>query len=209
MKNNERSLTEAVSGFQRIGDEVMTEIVRKSLHFLIACVPALASLNLSLTMVILASGTLLYAYAETLRLQGRQVAFISTITMRAARIRDHGQFVLGPITLGLGAMLALLLYPEPASFIAIYALAFGDGFASLVGKIFGRILIPFTGGKTVEGSLACFLVVFIASYRLFGNPTGSLAIAATATLLEALPIKDYDNIILPVGVGFMAMRLFA
>jgi phytol kinase len=209
MKDNERSLMETVTYYQHIGDEVMTEIVRKSLHFLIACVPAFASLNLSLTMIMLASGTLVYAYAEMLRLRGRQVAFITIVTMRAARIRDRGQFVLGPITLGLGAMLALLLYPEPASFIAIYALAFGDGFASLVGKIFGRIRIPLTGGKTVEGSLACFLVVFIASYRLSGDSAGSLLVAATATVLEALPIKDYDNIILPVGVGFMAMRLFA
>jgi dolichol kinase len=36
-------------------------------------------------------------------------------------------------------MLSLLLYPDPAASIAIYALAFGDGLASLVGKLVGRI----------------------------------------------------------------------
>ena len=60
------------------------------------------------------------------------MAVVSGLTVAAARPGDAG-FVLGPATLGLGAMLALLLYPLPASAIAIYALAFGDAAASVVG----------------------------------------------------------------------------
>jgi dolichol kinase len=122
----------------------------------------------------------------------------------AARVRDQGRFVLGPVTLGLGALLALLLYPSPAASIAIYALAFGDGFASLVGKIFGRIRPAFMLGKSVEGSAACFIAVLIAAYSVSRNIGLAVLAAITATIVEALPLEDYDNIAIPITVGFAA-----
>jgi dolichol kinase len=109
---------------------------------------------------------------------------------------------MGPVTLGLGAMLALLLYPSPAASIAIYALAFGDGFASLVGKFFGRLRPAFLCGKSVEGSMACFTAVFIAAYRVSPDYRTAFTAAFTAAAVEALPLEDYDNIALPVTVGF-------
>jgi phytol kinase len=96
--------------------ELQTELLRKSIHFFIAMVPPLATLSLPVTMALLGAGILVYSTAEALRLQGRTVPFISGITRMASRDRDRGRFVLGPVTLGLGAMLALMLYPEPAAF---------------------------------------------------------------------------------------------
>ena len=109
--------------------------------------------------------------------------------------------------IGLGALLALMLYPERAAFIAIYALAFGDGISSIAGKLFGRREIPFTGGKTFAGSLACFMTVFLAACILYGNVPVAFCIALTATVLEALPAKDFDNVLIPVGTGFVAQQL--
>ena len=104
-------------------------------------------------------------------------------------------------------MLALLLYPAQAATIAIYALAFGDSLASLVGKLVGSLSLPFTGGKTLAGSLACFLAVLFMTYRLIGSLKLSLIIALTATLIETLPSGDFDNLLLPVGTGFVASEL--
>jgi len=189
-------------------DEIRSEILRKSIHLLIGTVPVLASWNLNATMALLGSGIILYAYCETLRLQGFQVAFVSKITAMAARRRDSGRFVLGPVTLGLGALAALLLYPAPAASVAIYALAFGDGLSSLVGRFFGTIRIPFTGGKSIEGSLACFVAVLVSAYAVSGRLGPSLAVAGFATAVEAAPLKDYDNLVLPVSVGFLARLVF-
>jgi len=111
------------------------EIVRKALHLLIAFVPLLAGIDVRATMTLLAAGTLFYVFAERLRIEGQPVLLISDLTIIASRERDKGRFVLGPVTLGVGAMLSLLLYPSTAAAIAIYALAFGDGFASLAGKL--------------------------------------------------------------------------
>jgi dolichol kinase len=183
--------------------ELKTEVVRKAIHFLIALSPGMAALNRPLTEALLMLGVLLYSCMEYLRLSGVAVPVISALTARAARSRDQGRFVLGPVTLGLGALLALLLYPSPAAAIAIYALAFGDGFASLVGKLFGRIRPAFLCGKSVEGSLACFCAVLVSAYGVSANFKTAFLAAASATLVEALPLEDYDNLALPLTVGLI------
>lgn len=180
------------------------EIIRKALHLLIAFVPLLAGIDLRATMMLLAAGTLFYVFAERMRIQGRSVFIVSDLTIIASREQDKGRFVLGPVTLGVGAMLALLLYPSTAAAIAIYALAFGDGFASLAGKLFRSPAIPFTRNKTLAGTLACFLAVFLSTWKLTGRLSTALGIAVAATLLELIPIRDFDNLILPVGTGFVA-----
>jgi phytol kinase len=191
-----------------IPEEIRTEILRKGIHLLIAFVPGIAQISLGLAVGLLSGGVLFYATCEDLRLRGYRVPVVSELTSRAARRRDANRFVLGPITLGLGALLSLLLYPNPAASIAIYALAFGDGLSSLVGKSLGSIRIPFTGGKSVEGSLTCLVAVFIASLAVTGDAPHSFLIAVAAMVIEAAPTKDFDNIIMPVLVGAIATMLF-
>ncbi len=185
-----------------VSRDLQTELIRKSIHLSIALVPSVVQLiGTQATLVLLSIGTVLYTYAEVQRHSGIQVPVISRITEMASRRRDMNRFVLGPVTLGIGAMLALLLYPDPAASIAIYALAFGDGLASLVGRFLGRVTVPATGGKTVEGSLACAGAVAISTYAVYPVPAVVATAAITATLLEVLPTGDADNLILPVGVG--------
>ncbi|MDR2477830.1 MAG: phosphatidate cytidylyltransferase [Treponema sp.] len=181
--------------------DLKTEVDRKSIHFLIALSPSLAAWNLPFTVLFLMIGTLGYTYMEMLRLAGVKVPLISSLTSMASRSKDAGHFVMGPVTLGLGALLALLLYPSPVAAIAIYALAFGDGFASLVGKFFGKRRPGFLFGKSVEGSLACFTAVLISAYGVSRDIRIASVAAFTAMAVEALPLDDYDNLALPVTVG--------
>jgi dolichol kinase len=183
--------------------ELKTEILRKSIHLLIGLSPALAAFNYSATVVLLLAGTLGYIRMESLRLAGIRVPIVSSLTDMASRSRDRGRFVLGPVTLGLGALMALAMYPSPAASIAIYALAFGDGFASLVGKLVGRLRPAFLRGKSLEGSLACFGAVLITAYHVCHSWNIALVAALTAMVTEALPLEDYDNLALPLVVGFV------
>jgi len=187
-------------------EELGTELFRKSIHFLIALSPSLAAMNFRATEFLLLGGVLLYTAFESLRISGVRVPLVSDITALAARSRDRG-FVLGPVTLGLGAWLSLKLYSPEAAAIAVYALAFGDGVASLAGKFFGRLRPAFLRGKSIEGSLACFIAVFLAAFRVSGSYSLALAAALTATAFEALPIRDFDNIILPAAAG-AAVQIF-
>jgi dolichol kinase len=187
-------------------DEIKTEVIRKVIHFLVALCPSMAAISKPFTVGFLVLGTLGYTFMEYLRLSGIKVPVISSLTSMASRSKDIGCFVMGPVTLGLGALLALLLYPSPAAAIAIYALAFGDGVASLAGKFIGNWRPYFLCGKSVEGSMACFIAVFISTYAVSGSMYVSIAAAFTAMAVEAMPLEDYDNLAIPVTVG-MAVQL--
>jgi dolichol kinase len=188
--------------------EARTEAVRKAIHFLIALSPGMAAINYPLTVLALMAGVLGYTFMETLRLSGVRIPVVSTLTAMASRPRDMGVFVLGPVTLGLGALLTLLLFPSPAACIGIYALAFGDGFAGLVGKLFGRIRPAFLFGKSLEGSAACFAATFVTAYLVSHSAAVSAAAAITAMAVEALPLEDYDNISLPLIVGVVVQQIY-
>ena len=186
--------------------EIKTEFIRKSIHMMVAFVPMMARYNLVLTFSALVAGLLLYTYSEFMRMRGIEIAFISQITSAASRGRDKG-FVFGPVTLAIGTLMALMLYPEPAAAVAIYALAFGDGFSSLFGKLFGRITIPFTGGKTYAGSTACLISVFLTTLAVSGSVRVAIIIAISTTFLESLPSGDLDNMLIPVGAGLIAVLI--
>jgi dolichol kinase len=194
-------VTARMNGMAVLFAEAKTEVIRKSIHFLIALSPVLASINYSFTVVALMAGVLGYTVMEQLRLAGVKVPVVSALTSMASRQRDRGHFVLGPVTLGIGALLALLLFPSPAACIGIYALAFGDGFAALVGKLFGKTRPAFLFGKSLEGSAACFMATFFAAYFVSHSYLAALVAAFTAATVEALPLEDYDNIALPLVVG--------
>jgi phytol kinase len=199
---NQSEFTVAIARFQ-------VEVIRKSLHLLIALVPVIAAINLPATLSLLAAGTLFYAFAEASRRQGNPIFVVSDLTIIASREMDRKGFVLGPVTLGLGAMLSLLLYPLPSASIAIFALAFGDGFASLVGTLVRGPRIPLLRTKTIAGSLACFTAVFLVTLSITMKPVDALVVAAAATVLEAIPVGNFDNIIIPFGVGMVATQLLA
>jgi len=171
------------------------------LHLLIAVSPGMAAINLPFTILSLLAGVIAYTFMELLRFSGVKIPVVSSITRMASRERDAGRFVFGPVTLGLGAMLALLLFPLPAASAGIFALAFGDGFASLVGRLFGKIRPTFLFGKSVEGSIACFVATGLSIYLISQNHMVALTAAFVATAVEALPLEDYDNIVLPLAVG--------
>ena len=184
--------------------EIQTELLRKSIHMMVAFVPTMAKFNIVLTFSALVLAILFYSYSEFMRVRGVDISIISRITVAASRRRDTG-FVFGPVTLAIGALMALMLYPEPAAAIAIYALAFGDGFSSLFGKLFGRSFIPFTGGKTYAGSTACLISVFLTTLAVSGSIRVAVIIAVATTLFEVFPSGDLDNMLIPFGTGLVAV----
>lgn len=185
-------------------EEIRIELTRKSLHLLILfCIPLLDT-SPALPVVGLVLGLLIYSASELLRHRGILVPVIATITAKAARKRDGDRFVLGPVTLALGALCAILLFDPLQAKVAILALGIGDSFSSLVGKSFGHIPMPFSSGKSVEGSVFCFASVLLAVLLLTGKLVPSCLIALTTALVEFWPTKDWDNILIPLAAGIVA-----
>lgn len=193
--------------FKRNVRSLKKEIFRKSIHVCTCFVPVAAHFYKTPVLILLALAGVLYTVSEILRSHGIKIPLISLITVTAARKRDEGKIVLGPITLVAGVFLSLVLWEEPFAAAGIFALAFGDGLASLAGKTFGKIQVPFTGGKTAVGSLTCFLAIFISSFCILGDTKVSLVLGILGAFIEILPLKDFDNTLIPVLIGGAAQFL--
>jgi dolichol kinase len=90
-----------------------------------------------------------------------------------------------------GALLAILIFPNRYMVFASFLyFVFGDSAAALVGKIFGRHKT--FAGKSLEGSLACLTVCFIAGLFIF-NWQFALTGAIVAAIVEAVSWKISDN----------------
>lgn len=181
------------------------EFFRKAIHICTAFVPFFLSLSKPFVIVCLSLAGILYVVAETLRRHGKEIPLISAVTAAAARKRDENKFVLGPVTLVAGILIAAVFLPEKATAAGIYALAFGDGLASLAGKTFGKLKIPYTHGKTAAGSLTCFTAIFCTCFLVTGSAKTALASAAIGACVEVLPLKDFDNLIIPVLIGLIVI----
>lgn len=188
-------------------EDLLKEFFRKTIHLFAALIPLFAGLDMHATVMTLSIVLVFYIVSEYLRLSGFPLPVISRITAYAARRRDEGRFVLGPVTMAIGIIAALLLLPLRPATVGIYALAFGDGIASLAGKLFGRIQIPCTRGKTLEGSFACFIAVYASSIIVLRNPVHAGIVAIAAMCIEMLPIRDYDNALIPIAIGLVVCLL--
>lgn len=178
------------------------ELVRKGIHMSISFLPFIVSYNYNLSIVLLSIGIFVYLVSEYLRVNGRNLGFITNITQIAARSRDNG-VTLGPITLAVGSLLPLLFFSHAAFTCGIFALAFGDGLSSVTGKLWGSRKIPFTNGKSFIGSFTCFTMILSTTYGITGNLLKSLLAAVGGTLVELIPFKDIDNLIIPFTVALI------
>jgi len=186
---------------------MLKELFRKSIHLCSALVPVMLYYFYWPVIILLFFALAGYSVCEVLRLKGHTIPLISWITEFASRDRDENKFVLGPVTLVCGILLAAFCLPYEGVKVGVFALAFGDGCASIFGKLFGHIKIPFTKGKTLAGCIACFTAVFIATYLASKNLFGALWTALFTMILEALPLFDFDNLIIPICSGLFYLLI--
>ncbi len=182
---------------------LLKELFRKSIHICSSFVPLFLGIAYWPVIGLLVAAVILYTISEILRAKGINIPLISKVTEIAARKRDENHFVLGPVTLVCGILIAALLLPLDCARVGIFALAFGDGLASLIGKLVGKITIPGAHGKTAAGSLTCFFAVFISTFCCCHNCLVSLIIALCAMFIEVLPLSDFDNLIIPPVIGYI------
>lgn len=116
---------------------------------------------------------------------------------------QHG-FVKAPLYFAAGILAALLIFPAPFNFVAIAVVTLGDGFASVVGRMFGKHKIPHSGGKSLEGTAAGVLCAF-AGALVFVPPTTALTAALAGMAVELLPLRISDNLTVPFVSGLTAL----
>ena len=179
----------------------LNEILRETIHASGFSVP-IVCIYLGLPIIALAILIimLLYLMSELARMERKKLSILSSITLSAATQYELYEFATAPIFFALGILLTLILFPFAASSAAIAIFALGDSTASIFGRIYGRDILPFNKGKTLEGSVFGFVFAFLAG-SVFTIPLKSLIGALIAMTVESLPLPVNDNFITPLITG--------
>ncbi len=81
-----------------------------------------------------------------------------------ARMEDYSYtYLIGPLVYICAIGICVAFYPLFISAAAIGIMAFGDGFATLIGKRYGKTYSPLNKNKTIEGSISFVVFAFIAT----------------------------------------------
>ena len=131
----------------------------------------------------------------------------------------------GPLYYGIAFIVCTVIFwrNSPIGILALMLMCGGDGLADVVGRRLGKHKLPFSSHKSWAGSTAMFLgsfgfaLGFLALFNYLGHFQPALnlvhaagavaAIALVATLVEALPFPDIDNITLVVVAIAMGLWL--
>ena len=98
-----------------------------------------------------------------------------------------------------GYLLAAILFAPVIAILSMLFMSIGDTAAALVGQRYGRTPI---GNKTLEGTLACFLVCLLLALPADLTLLVRIGGAASAALAELIPWPFLnDNITIPVLSG--------
>jgi len=112
----------------------------------------------------------------------------------------------GATYLFIGAFITILFFSKEIAVVALIFLMISDALAALVGKLWGKRV--FYKDKTIEGSSIFLLTAFSTVVIL---PTHPLIIgfigACTAFIIDVFVMKINDNLMIPVGSGFI-MQIF-
>lgn len=99
--------------------------------------------------------------------------------------------------------------------VGFFIMAYGDGFAAVVGKLFPYKPYQIFGNKkTVSGTITMWVFSFLVTSLIFSIcHTGlgwleAILIASIATILEAVSPKDLDNMFVPCGSSAAVYLLF-
>ncbi len=98
--------------------------------------------------------------------------------------------------------------------LGVFSMAFGDGFAAVIGKRFGVRKLPVVRDKSLAGSATMLVVSFAACAAVLGAAGVSLALpiaallAVAATVIEAFSTDGLDNLWVPLGVSALYVVLF-
>ena len=144
--------------------------------------------------------TLTYCVSEFLRLQGRDLPAITSITTFPARTRELRQFILAPVYFALGILIVLLFFPNSLGFAGIAVLTLGDSTASFVGSWIGRTKLSYNRLKSLEGTLAGILMGMLGG-ALFVDFRLAIIGSSIGMFVESLPLPFDDNFTVPISAA--------
>ena len=186
------------------------ELARKAIHISSVAVPIAYAAGLRGTVVAGALAALLAAalVVEVARTRStRAGAMFTRATGTLLRAHEHRR-ISGATWLLAAFLGSTLLFPRDVAVAAMCSVALGDAAAAIVGRWIGRRRLG--ARKSLEGSVACLAVVYLAARTVAGlGVAESLVGALCATLAEwpEGPLDDNVRMAGATGAGILLWRL--
>ena len=177
------------------------EVVRKIVHIGIGpLIPFAKFLNISQTSALWFTGLI------------SLLTFINYQSKLFPTVEDVERKSYGTLFYCLSLFILILLYwnkNPSALFVGFLIMAFGDGFAGLIGKNFqSKSWIFLNQKKSIFGTLTMFftstIVIFSLGYlQQYRFNINFFTIALISTILEQFSILGIDNFIVPISASFL------
>ena len=183
------------------------EVKRKALHVTIILIIILyaileKSVSKQISLFTLVFILLFLLITEFIRLElNIEVPIIRQIIRAKEERRMHGAIYFLTATI-----ICLAVFDFKIALAALLMTVFGDMFAALVGKRFGKTLI--FKNKTLSGCLVELVINLIVGLIILNNIYIIIAMAFTATLIETFISELDDNLFVPLFAGFVGQLLF-
>lgn len=141
-----------------------------------------------------------------------------------SRTGDPREILRGPLFYGIVFVVLTIIYwlDSPIGMVALMLMCGGDGLADIVGRRWGNAKLPWAGDKSWIGSLgmllggwlfAVFIIWVFVTTNIFTAPFSAYLptltiIALVGTLVESLPVKDFDNITVTLAAVLLGHFFF-
>ncbi len=191
------------------------ELLRKLLHMTVLAVLPLLDHAVWAAFLLLCIGGVVYMISEQIRLERinehklpvRWFAWgirrIQLVTVRLSRNYESDDIVWAPVTLAVGALLTMMLFPPAVAAVGILCLAFGDTAALIAGRTLEGPLLPLSGEKHLSGMIACWAVCSLIVWLKTGNIAAAVLAGAAGSCAEAVQMQNIDNILLPLSTAYV------
>ena len=190
---------------------MLKELKRKIIHLIGLLIPIcyyfFREEDKIIAIIILLSLTVIYFFLELLRLTNKRVQRHFLIRFSSLLRSHEKQKITGTGYYLLSAVLSVSLFKKELAIACLSFLVLGDMFAAIIGTRFGRTRI--FENKSLEGSLACFVVCMVIGLFVAWLFPGHLSLkiitigAFTATIVELLPLGLDDNLTIPFISGLV------
>ncbi len=182
------------------------ELPRKAIHALTLLVPLSAARWLDETRWVIAIVALLFAATELIKVRGGRL-WIHRFILPLEREGEKKGIAKAPLLLSVGVLIVVSFFSWPASFVAIWLTGFSDVMAAVVGRKWKIKALFYNRDKSLGGTLGFFLSALPVTLYFY-DWHYAIPIAITGSLLESLPLKDWDNFTVPVGTGLLAQYIY-
>ena len=182
-----------------------TEILRKLTHVSGLLFLPLLYWNPFAFASVMAAALSVYLLTEWSAAKGMRIPLLSSFVAGCKR-PSEGKISRGAVLLAVSGIVLPFLFSAPAAILGLGQAYLADTLATLAGKRWGRRRLPWSPAKSWMGS-AVFVVAATVLGLFFLPAPAAVLIALVGAGIESLPLKEMDNLTVPLATGW-AFNIF-